>query len=342
MNRSLLLILVAAVAFAGASSVRAHPVAHRSATLVDCTCYDLVVAATDRRPRTIFHNTGQNLYDVSPNRRLMAFSGSLGRLYVSPTNSHAKRLLDRRYSSWAVFSPDSRRLAYAVDGCGVCIIDVDGDNAHRFAVAGAVGPVAWSADGRSLAFVVSDNTTGHGEGALMVANQDGSNARTLARGSNFAAGTSLGIKLAWAPHGDHIAYVSGSPPHVHIIRVADGRDQALGTGTAPVWSPSGRQLAFSRPNRGIAVVRSDGSGQRQFDLLALDSYGMGVSWSPKGQRIAYARYTKAGRYQLAIARADGTHRHVLTTEAQNVEIGPSYWSRDGQTILYGRYLQQGE
>jgi hypothetical protein len=58
--------------------------------------------------------------------------------------------------------------------------------------------------------------------------------------------------------------------------------------------------------------------------------------------IASARYTKAGRYQLAIARSDGTHRRLLTTEVQDVEIGPSYWSRDGQTILYGTYLQQGE
>jgi Tol biopolymer transport system component len=340
MTRIGALILLAAVAVAGTSAAQAHLSARTSAKLNDCTCYDLVVTATDRRPRTIFHNTGQNLYDVLPNLKLMVFSGPYARLYVSPTNSHAKRLLDARYSWWAVFSPDGKRLAYAVDGCGICIIDVDGTNPHPFAVAGAAGPVAWSPDGRRLAFVGRKSASGRDEGTLMVANLDGSNARPLLQSSNFAAGTSLGVKMAWSPRGDRIAYLAGFPPRVHIVRVADGHDETVGTGFAPVWSPSGRQLAFTL-ERGVAVVRADGSHRRQLDPLALDGYGMGVSWSPKSRRISYARWTKTGRYQLAIARADGTHRRVLTTEAKHVEIGPMYWSRDGQTILYGTYLQLG-
>jgi len=340
MNRAGLLILLAVVGFGSASSAGAGSSFHTSLELNDCTCYDLVVAATDRRPRTIFHNTGQNLYDVSPNRKLMAFSGAYARLYVSPTNSHAKRLLDARYSWWAVFSPDGKRLAYSVDGCGVCIINVDGSGRHPVAVAGAAGPVAWSPTGGRLAFVVRASPGGHDQGTLMVANLDGSKLRPLLQGSNFAAGTSLGIKMAWSPGGDHIAYITGSPPRVHIVTVADGHDEAVGTGVAPVWSPSGRQLAFSL-KRGVAIVRADGSHRRQVDPLGLDFYGMGVSWSPNSRWIAYARWTKAGQYQLAIAKANGTYRRVLTTERKHVEIGPTYWSHDGQTILYGTYLQLG-
>src|SRR4051812_1324572 len=126
MSTRVLLVLLATVAAGRVSSAGARPVASSSMKLIDCTCYDLVVTATDRPPRTIFRNTGQNLFDVSSNRRLMAFAGALGRLYVSPTNSHAKRLLDPRFSRWAVFSPNGKRLAYGVDGCGVCIVDVAG------------------------------------------------------------------------------------------------------------------------------------------------------------------------------------------------------------------------
>jgi Tol biopolymer transport system component len=342
MSTRVLLVSVATVAAGSVSSAGAHPVAPSSVKLIDCTCYDLVVAATDRPPRTIFHNTGQNLFDVSSNRRLMAFAGALGRLYVSPTNSHAKRLLDPRFSRWAVFSPNGKRLAYGVDGCGVCIVDVAGGAPKRLPVTEAAGPVAWSPDGRRLAFVRRDGPPGTDQGTLMVASLDGSNPRALVRGSNFTGGTSLGVKLAWSPRGNRIAYLNGYRTRVHIIRLAGSHDKVLGLGYAPVWSASGRQLAFSRLNGHIVVARDDGTHLRELDPLSTDGYGMAVSWSPKGVWIAYARYTKAGRYQLAIARPDGTHRRVLTTEAQDVQIGPSYWARDGQTILYGTYLQQGE
>jgi Tol biopolymer transport system component len=342
MNRALLLVLLAAVAVGTASSARADALALQSSKLIDCTCYDLVVAATDRPPRTIFHNTGQNLYGVSPNRRLMAFAGAQARLYVSPTNSHAKRLVGPAFSRWAVFSPDGKRLAYGADNrCDVCIVSVNGGTPQRFPVAGAVRPVAWSPNGKRLAFVRRDGPVGSDRGTLMVANLDGSNAKSLVRGENFTAGTSLGVKLAWSPPGDRIAYLSNS--RVHIIRIRDRRDVAVGFGQAPVWSPNGRLLAFSRLlSHRVAVARYDGRGVHELDPLSTDGYGMGVSWSPKSRFIAYARYAKTDRYQLAIARPDGTQRRVLTTEPENVEIGPTYWSRDGETILYGTYLQQGE
>lgn len=136
MNRAVLLVLLATVAVGTPSSARANPAAPQSAKLIDCTCYDLVVAATDRPRRTIFHNTGQNLYDVSPNRRLMPFAGAGARLYVSRTNSHAAPRRPR-VLALGVFSPDGKRLAYGVDNrCEVCIVSVNGGGAQRFPIAG--------------------------------------------------------------------------------------------------------------------------------------------------------------------------------------------------------------
>jgi Tol biopolymer transport system component len=271
----------------------------------------------------------------------MAFAGAFANLYVSPTNSHAKRLVGPAFSRWAVFSPEGGRLAYGADNrCDVCIVSVNGGKAQIFPVAGATGPVAWSPNGRRLAFVRRSGPVGTDAGTLMVANVDGSNAKALTRGNNFAGGTSLGVKMAWSPRGDRIAYLSNQ--RVHIIRLGDRHDIVVGFGRAPVWSPSGRYLAFSRFNKRVAVVRLDGVRLVDIDPSSADAYGMGVSWSPKSRLVAYARYTAAGRYQLAIARPEGTHIHVLTTELENVEIGPTYWSRDGQRILYGTYLQQGE
>ena len=54
--------------------------------------------------------------------------------------------------------------------------------------------------------------------------------------------------------------------------------------TAPVWSPSGRALAFHRVNR-LAIMRADGTGLRQ--LPQLTSGELFPAWSPNGRRLAF-------------------------------------------------------
>ena len=307
--------------------------------LIDCTCYDLIRIATDRPPTTVFENSGQNIFDVSLRSKLVVYGGAQGRLYVSPFGVHRPRLLDSRIARWAVFSPDGRQIAYGAIGCGLCIVGADGSNRHALPLGRAGGPAAWRGDGRRLAFVIYDSADPEA-GWVATATPDGRGVRRLARGKNFAGGTSIGAKLAWASRVNRIAYLSGLPTRVHVA--VDGRQgqHSVRIGVAPVWSPDGQRLAIGG-RRGIAVVRADGTHAHALDPQAVDPYGFGVSWSPRGRRIAYARYV-GGRYQLAIASPDGTHRRILTTEEQDMEIGPAYWSPDGETLVYSRLLSQGE
>jgi hypothetical protein len=332
-KRALLALLASLVVGAPAGA------APRARDLIDCTCYDLVRVATDQSPRVVFENSGQNIFDVSMRSRRVVYAGNEGRLYVSPLGVHRPRLLDARIARWAVFSRDGRRVAYGVNGCGLCVVDADGANRHALPLPGAGGPAAWRGDGRRLAFVVYDSPA-RAEGWLTTATPAGTTPRRLARGTNFGAGTSIGAKLVWAPRGNRIAYLSGLTPRVHVA--VDGRpgQRSVALGVAPAWSPDARRLAIVA-HGAVVVARADGTHAHPLDARAVDPYGFGVAWSPGGKRIAYSRYV-GGRYQIAIAWPDGAHRHVLTTEEQDMETGPIYWSPDGETLTYSRLLSKGE
>jgi Tol biopolymer transport system component len=305
--------------------------------LVDCACYDILRVASGHAPTTVFKNSGQNLFDVSRNRRRMVYSGSLGRLYVSRIDGSKARLIDRRSTHWAVFSPDGKRVAYGADGCGVCIARVDGRGRRRLAVAGARGPVAWSPDSKRLAFVISRSPRAT-KGVLAVARPNGRGLRRLVKGRAFDGGTTLGVKMAWSPRGGRLAYLTGSPTRLHVLRLRDRRQLAVVHGRAPIWSPNGRRLAYSNGFR-VASMRFDGTGRHELDPYSVDPYGVAVSWSPSGRRVAFARYPREERYQLTTATFKGRRPRVLVTEGHDVEIGPTYWAPNGRAILYTTYQQ---
>jgi hypothetical protein len=330
MRRLGLMVAVAAGVAAFASAGDAH---RGSQALVNCACYDVVRVTPGHRSKMIFENSGQNLYDVSGDRRHIVYAGSRGRLYVARIDGTRRRLLDKRRSAWAVFAPNSRVIAYGVDGCGLCITRIDGRGRRRFPVAGARGPVAWSPRSQRLAFVVSHSRASVDKGVLTVARLNGTGERPLVRGRYFNGRTELGVKMAWSPHGGRVAYLAGARTRIHVIRLRDRRRLAVVRGRAPVWSPDGRRLSFSTGFH-VAVMRYDGKQRHVLDRLSVDPYGSGTSWSPDARWIAFPRYSRQERYQLTIARYDGRRHRVLTTEGHEVEIGPTYWARSGRAIFY--------
>lgn len=338
MRRVTLVALAAAVVLAVPGSGDAG---RSTRMLIDCACYDIVRLPRHGQPTMVFKNAGQNLLAVSRDQRRVAYAGADRRLYVSRIDGTRPRLIDRRRPHWAAFAPNGKRIAYGVDGCGVCIARVDGRRRRRLRVRGARGPLAWAPDSRRIAFVVSRRRRNADAGVLTIANANGSGRRALVFGRFFWGRSSVGVKMAWSPRGNRLAYLAGSRTKIHVLRLSDKRQLAAVTGRAPVWSPTGRRLAYSTGFR-VAVMKFNGRRRHLLDGLSVDPYGSGVSWSPSGRWIAYARYSTQERYELATATFDGRKRRVLTSESRNVEIGPTYWSRDGKAILYTTFLQQGE
>jgi Tol biopolymer transport system component len=109
-----------------------------------------------------------------------------------------------------------------------------------------------------------------------------------------------------------------------------GRDRRVlfngeGGATTPVWSPSGRALAFHQTNR-LAIIRADGTGFRR--LPRLTSGELFPAWSPDGRRLAFTGSAICCNWLYSV-RTNGTGlRRLRAHEAMG-----SSWSVRG-TIAF--------
>ena len=99
---------------------------------------------------------------------------------------------------------------------------------------------------------------------------------------------------------------------------ADGTGQrriSFGGGwyAAPVWSPDGEWIAFTRRDQGgrrIGIIKPDGSGEK---LLTAGSGDEGPSWAASSREILFQRGGAQGRNGLYRVALDGSEPRQLTT-----------------------------
>ena len=187
--------------------------------------------------------------------------------------------------------------------------------------------------------------------------------------------------FAFSPDGTRLAYVRAShqgEDHettvIAIQDVATGEIVELdstrasgpdGNNGAPVWSPDGRQLLFSRESIGVAtpdhrlldsatfVVDADGSNLRQ--LVDTELFARDASWSPDGSTIAFTSaiawlgVDHLGKREnfnedsdIYTVRTDGSDLRRLTNFAPTrvdrgapVQVGGHVagWTRDGKIVF---------
>ena len=123
-------------------------------------------------------------------------------------------------------------------------VSVDGSHLKRLATTGDVLSIAWSPDGKHIAFVDGSQLENSSSGAvadIYVVDADGSNLRRLARGF-----TGLGREVAWSPDGARIAFQDANQ-RVAVIDAEGGMPEVVSQeGEAPAWSPDGTRIAFLR------------------------------------------------------------------------------------------------
>lgn len=108
-------------------------------------------------------------------------------------------------------------------------------------------------------------------------------------------------------------------------------------------SPDGERVAYSAPEldapdaSGLWVARVDGNGRRRIAGDA-DSAILGLSWSPRGDLIAYERRSvlgsggQLGRPRIQAVRADGSGAGLLYGRGDEAGSLP-VWSPDGRRLL---------
>ena len=211
--------------------------------------------------------------------------------------------------------------------------------------------LAWSPDGRKLAFV-SYRGFGRGVGRdIYVMNADGSGVDRL---------TLFGIvgwakQPAWSPDGQRIAFGARKHDNAEVyVMNADGSgverltySDATGFAENPIWSPDGRRIAFAHLgvsgrrvlNWEIYAMNADGSGVERLTYSpsnygVIRSYDHEPAWSPDGRRIAFVS-GRDGNPEIYAMNADCSGVERLT-DSDGTDSGAEnpVWSPDGQRIAF--------
>jgi TolB protein len=98
------------------------------------------------------------------------------------------------------------------------------------------------------------------------------------------------------------------------------------TDTAPVWSPDGTRIAFTRNSR-LHVMAADGS--RDLTLSGEASGSPNAAWSPDGRRLAFHSTYPT---ELCVVEADDSDVRCLTRNWAHEGI-PS-WAPDGKHLVF--------
>jgi dipeptidyl aminopeptidase/acylaminoacyl peptidase len=180
------------------------------------------------------------------------------------------------------WSPDGSRIAFLSDRGGskqIWIIAADGGEARTVTSGGhAPADLAWSPDGRSIAF------TGKPEPAARGERSDQSDVRVISR-------------LHYKQDGE--GFWDGRWKHVFVVAAAGGDVRQITQGdydhAEPAWSPDGALIAYTAnaspdadldDRSDLWVIAADGGGAPR-RLTRSTGPIESPAWSPDGRRIAY-------------------------------------------------------
>ena len=241
-----------------------------------------------------------------------------------------------------VIAPDGDSIAYASDVAGSWDIYVQriGGRTRTRITADQVrneGAPAFSPDGKSIAFHEEDT-----DGGIFIVGATGESERRL---------SDVGFHPAWSHDQRTIAFcqeriiIPQSRIVVSALSVIDVgtrevRVLAKGDAVQPVWSPSGRRIAYwgqSGGQRDIYTIAASGGEEpiRVTDDAPLD---WAVEWAPDGKHLYFVsdRGGSMNLWRVAIdeqsGRALGEPEPVSLTV--QVQISRPSFSRDGEKMVF--------
>lgn len=240
----------------------------------------------------------------------------------------------------------------------IYVVNADGSELRRLAHAitfrllpgsssGFGAHPAWSPDGRKIAFMSNRD----GKDDIFVVNADGSGLRNLTRSRGnyykrfwwFSSDAPM-----WSPDGRKIVFRSDRLYHTPAGTREGGPDDlnaelrrrrydeiyvvgADGSGVrrltrnsrsdgAPLWSPDGRKILFTRSGGSVDVyvMNADGSGQRNLTRSGRPTHPFTTdsspAWSPDGRKIVFLsnRDGPGERGEVYVMNANGSGLRKLT------------------------------
>ena len=263
-------------------------------------------------------------------------------IYVMDADGgNLRRLTKNPHDEWEPsWSPDGKHIAFTASEDRIVdqhpqiyVMDADGRNLRRL----TKNPFpewdpSWSPNSKHIAFTATVNQHTN----IYVIDADGRNLRRLGQDEQ------MGNDPSWSPDGKHIAFVSvrgkdGWDSDIYVMD-ADGKNQQILTNNDfddwdPSWSPDGERIAFSSGRDGhvdangwltaeIYVMDADGKNQRR--LTNNDFDDRYPSWSPDGERIAFAS-EGFGNFDIYVMNADGARQVRRRTKNRSGDADPAWF-----------------
>jgi Tol biopolymer transport system component len=224
-------------------------------------------------------------------------------------------------------------------------VRIDGSGLERVSADCALNPV-WAPDSRRIAFVRHWGIN-YQSGIVTVAGLRGERRDV----GLWEAGPQ---DLAWAPDGSRLAYATAaereprnahgqssggpaelSPSETRIVLPEGSLVAEIPRGSAAVWSPAGRRLAYialsralpGQPRPSLFTAAADGSRPRR--LADHGRLAQPQAWSPDGQAIAYVG-TEAEQIWLST----GGRPRLLTHLKPGGVIESVWWTPDARRVLF--------
>jgi Tol biopolymer transport system component len=242
---------------------------------------------------------------------------------VAATGANRQPLTtSHRYSSYdPSYAPRGKRIVFvrAFKQSDVWTMNADGTHPRDLTSTAHVDEIdpAWSADGKEIAFAVQQPLAEQG---IWVIGADGQGSRQVTSGDDS--------QPSWSPDGSEIAFqrddVATETDSILVVPATGRPPTTLSSDPdtsdlEPAGSPDGSRILFA----------SDRPDMTQLDLWTMNADGSDVhrvtntpnrdetdpAWSPDGRRIAYSAHGAfhgASSFQLYVADANGTNRHILT------------------------------
>ena len=253
------------------------------------------------------------------------------------------RISDLRAVSPPAWAPDGRHLAFSTADALWSVRPAAADlDRRRIAPVAGVERVAWSPDGRTVAALAGgrllaiglDDASPHAlvpvEGVRCFAWPPAGRAafgRTAQEGAGVVYATSAGGRTAvWAARGPERQVRVGS-----LAAGVEARSLAWLAGTTGVAVTAGDRGAGADR---IVFLRPDVRTEPRVQMLPAG--GRDPVPSPEGRFIAYlddAGTTAGGETRVAVVRADGSGRRVLTPAGRYSGLA---WSPAGTLVAYAR------
>ena len=221
------------------------------------------------------------------------------------------------------------------------------------------GPIAWSPDGKSIAYHLQGQFTTHillqtpvflpedlenlrkrpaPKGFFVVPDAPKSEIKNIT--AQFGGRKYLSPK--WFPDGKWLALTStdGLPDGMTDVCVMDiegnqfkNLTQAPGIDEVGSWSPDGSKIVFfsNRDGNGEIYVM-DSNGNNQVNLTNHPALDAAPTWSPDGPRIAFHSNREGDQDDIYVMNPDGGNVVNLTRHPRE-DRAPA-WSPDGRWIAY--------